>query len=273
MLLSMERHRSPTPMTSGPSRSLRFRDEGHGYDVFGLDPRWVRAVVSAVLPVYRHWFRVRSEGVENVPSNGPVIIAANHGGLLPYDAAMLWTDLLVRPRHPRAPRAIADHFVPALPFVSTAFSRVGVVGGSRGNVHRLLEGGEFLLIFPEGTGGIGKPYRDRYQLQDWRVGHAELAIAHRAPVVPVAIVGPDEQSPLSVRIPFHALGAPFIPLSMPPFPLPVRYHILYGEPIALHERYHDRDDPACVAAAAGEVKSAVQKLIERGLSSREGLFR
>ena len=32
---------------------------------------------------------------------------------------------------------------------------------------------------------IGKPFTERYHLQEWRVGHAELALRHRAPVVPV----------------------------------------------------------------------------------------
>ena len=88
-----------------------------------------------------------------------------------------------------------NHFVPALPFIGTIFARGGMVGGSRGNVRALLEAGELLMIFPEGTPGIIKPFHKRYQLQKFRVGHAELAIRHQVPVIPVGIVGAEEQLP------------------------------------------------------------------------------
>src|SRR5690606_28426001 len=132
--------------------------------------------------------------------------------------------------------------------------------------------GELLLIFPEGVPGIGKPFHERYQLQEWRVGHAELAIRHRAPVVPVAIVGPEEQMPRIARLRRlgRLFGAPYVPLTLTPFPLPVRYHILYGAPIALHERYApaDADDPESLRAAANEVRDAVAALLAEGLRAR-----
>ena len=59
-----------------------------------------------------------------------------------------------------------------------------------------------------------------------------------------------------------------------PIPLPVHYHIYYGEPIPLHEdlRPGDADDPDMVEAAAARVKRAVQALIDQGLAEREGVF-
>ena len=54
------------------------------------------------------------------------------------------------------------------------------------------------MIFPEGVPGIIKPWSQRYQLKKFRVGHAELAIRHGAPIVPVGIVGAEEQLPALV---------------------------------------------------------------------------
>ena len=133
------------------------------------------------------------------------------------------------------------------------------------------------MIFPEGVPGIGKPFSERYQLQDWRVGHAELAIRHSAPVIPVAFIGPEEQMPQMARLERFGkvLGLPYLPIPASPIPLPVRYHIHYGEPIALHQDYRPEqaDDPEVVNEAAHRVKTAVQGLIERGLEIREGVFR
>lgn len=73
-----------------------FHDAGHGYDVFGLHPPTLAAAVSAAAPLYDRYFRVDSQGIEQVPETGPAILVANHGGVLPVDAAMLCLDVLRR---------------------------------------------------------------------------------------------------------------------------------------------------------------------------------
>lgn len=240
-----------------------FHDEGYGYDVFGLHPpsvdRWLRAAV----PVYRHYFNVGSQGWENVPAEGGAILVANHSGVLPIDAAMLWVD--VEQRTGRFLRTIADRFVPMLPIVSSVFARTGVVSGTHANVRRLLERGELISIFPEGITGPAKPFRDRYKLQQWRVGHAELALRYRVPVIPIAIIGAEESWPMLLRLPFSVFGSPYLPLPRSPLPLPRHLEIHYGRPIELAG---DPDDPACVAAAATRTHDAVASLIEHGLATR-----
>jgi 1-acyl-sn-glycerol-3-phosphate acyltransferase len=256
--------------------SLRFQDAGHGFDRMGLSPAWVRGAVALTRPAYERYFRVTGHGRENVPSEGPVVLAANHSGMLPIDGAMIYLDLVRNLDPPRVPRAIADLFVPRLPFVYLGFNRTGVVTGDRATTRHLLEDGEMVLVFPEGTPGIGKPFAQRYQLQPFRVGHAELALSHRAPVVPVAVIGAEEQWPQLARIEaFHPFGAPYLPIPATPIPLPVRYHIWYGEPIHLHDRWspEQADDPDVQEEAARLVQDAVQTLIDYGLSQREGIFR
>ncbi|HEY8431056.1 MAG TPA: lysophospholipid acyltransferase family protein [Sandaracinaceae bacterium] len=255
---------------------LVWRDAGHGYDRLGLSPNWVRASVAASRFLYEAYFRVTSHGIENVPRRGAALVAANHSGMLPIDGAMLYLDLVRRLDPPRVPRIVADLFVPRLPFVFTFMNRIGVVGGDRRTMHHLLESGELVVVFPEGTPGIGKPFSERYRLRPFRVGHAELALRHRAPVVPVGIVGAEEQWPQLGRIErFHLFGAPYLPVPATPFPLPVRYHVWYGEPLLLHERFSpaDADDPDVAEEAASVVQTAVQLLVERGLEERKGVFR
>ncbi len=254
---------------------LTIADAGHGFDEFGLAKRGVGLAAALLRLPYERYFRVTSHGAEQIPATGPVILAANHGGMLPIDGAMLYFDVLTRTNPPRIPRAVADGFVPFFPIIGTLFARAGVVAGSRENVHRLLERGELLLVFPEGVGGIGKPSQARYELQAWSVGHAELAIRHRALVVPTSLVGPDEQWPELARLSgFHLFGAPYLPIPYLPFPLPVRYHIRYGAPLCLHEGLtpRDADDPAIVRAGAARVQDAVAALLAESLERRAGVF-
>ncbi|MFZ5482355.1 MAG: lysophospholipid acyltransferase family protein [Myxococcota bacterium] len=253
---------------------LAYANAGHGYDAFGLHPDVVAFGEAVVAPLYDKYFRVVSRGHEHIPHTGPAVLAGNHSGALPVDGMMVWLDVLRHTEPPRVARAVADHFVPMIPFIGTLFARGGMVGGSRGNARALLEAGELLMIFPEGVPGIAKHFRDRYRLQEWRVGHVELAIRHRAPVVPFGVVGAEEQMPQIGRIPISVLGMPFIPVTLTPIPLPVRYHVLYGEPIPVHEDYRPEhaDDPAAVREAAARVKAAVQGLLEKGLAERTGIF-
>lgn len=256
--------------------NVHFRDAGHGYDPFGMHPSYVALGEVLVSPLYDKYFRVLSQGHEHIPSTGPAIIAGNHSGNLPIDGMMIWLDVLRNTTPPRIARPIADHFVPSLPYLGTLFARGGLVGGSRGNARSLLDAGEMLMIFPEGVPGIVKPWSERYQLQTFREGHAELAIRHQAPIVPVGIVGGEEQLPalFSSRRLGKLFGFPVLPIPAVPVPLPVRYHLYYGEPIPVQEEFtpDQADDPVVVRETAERVKAAVGRLVERGLSERNGVF-
>lgn len=271
--------RAITTVLGGPelrdrADRLLFKDAGHGFDTFGLHPDFVALGDLIGKPGYEWYFRVESHGAENIPATGPGILASNHSGTLPLDGAMIWVDVLRQTNPPRCSRAMADYFVASLPTISTLFARCGVVGGSRGNAETLLEAGELLMIFPEGVPGIGKPFSERYQLQHWTKGHCELAIRHRAPVIPVGVVGAEEQMPQIARIPIKG-PIPYLPIPATLVPFPTKYHIYYGEPIPFHEEFspEDADDPEIVRQAAARVKAAVQALLERGLAERKGIFR
>ncbi|HEX2691033.1 MAG TPA: lysophospholipid acyltransferase family protein [Kofleriaceae bacterium] len=251
-----------------------FFDEGHGFDVFGLHPRSLVSAVVAARPLYESYFRVDSAGSEAIPREGPAILVANHAGVLPIDSAMLCLDVLRRTEPPRIPRAVADHFVPRLPLVSTLFARLGVVRGTRANVRRLLERGELIAIWPEGVTGPAKRFADRYRIQRWRVGFAELAIRYRAPVVPVAILGAEESWPLLAKLrTTHVFGSPYLPIPASPIPLPTHYHIRYGMPHVLGQDAADAANPDLVASAARKVRDALERLIDDARRERRGVFR
>ena len=265
-----------TPEELSRTEKLQFLDSGHGYDTFGMHPSFIALGQALTSPLYDKYFRVQSSGHHHIPESGPVVIAANHSGKIPLDAMMLWLDLVRKTEPPRVPRPVADHFVPALPWVGTLFARGGMVGGSRGNARTLLVNGEMMMVFPEGVPGILKPESEAYKLQTFRQGHAELAIRHRAPVVPVGIIGPEDQFPeiASSRRLGKLFGLPRLPIPASIVPLPVRYHLLYGPQIPLHLDYtkDQADDPAIVAEAALRVQTAVQELIDKGLEDRVGVF-
>jgi 1-acyl-sn-glycerol-3-phosphate acyltransferase len=246
-----------------------------GYDRFGFSPTALRQAFPFFYALYRTYFRVRSEGHEHVPAEGPVVLAANHGGLLPFDAAMAVVDLLLHSDPPRLARAIVDRWAGSLPWVNVFFARVGQVVGTHENFARLLADGDAVLVFPEGIEGVRKPVTERYRLQRFRVGFVEHALQEGVPIVPMAILGSDDQAPIlfDVKPLARLLGLPTVPIT-PTFPwfgplgllpYPVGYRIVYGEPLRFHERFGSSaaDDPAIVRALAGQVRRAVQHLIDK----------
>jgi 1-acyl-sn-glycerol-3-phosphate acyltransferase len=248
------------------------------YDRFGFSPDTARTALPFFLALYRYYFRVQSTGHEHVPTEGPVVLAGNHGGLLPFDAAMGIVDLLMNTDPPRLARTIIDRWAGSLPWVNVFFARVGQVIGTRENFADLLDEGQLVMVFPEGMEGVRKTVTQRYRLQHFRVGFIEQALRARAPIVPVAFIGSDDQTPILYDLKPLAkwLGLPVAPIT-PTFPLlgplgllpyPVSYKIVYGEPLCYHERFgpEGADDARLVRYLANQVRRAVQVLIDRNRS-------
>ena len=70
-----------------------------------------------------------------------------------------------------------------------------MMAGTPRNCAAMLEAGECVMVFPEGARGANKPWRKRYQLQHFGLGFMRLALETNTPIVPVGIVGAEEQQP------------------------------------------------------------------------------
>lgn len=264
--------------------SIEVNDAGFGYDPFGLEKETAVLALAVLRYVYKYWFRVESHGVEHVPSKGRALIVPNHSGVVPIDGVMIAVDLANRMKKPRIARAMVDNFAGFLPYVNVFFNRVGSVIGARRNFSDLLEQDELVVVFPEGTKGVGKPFSRRYNLVRFNVGFIELALRHRAPIIPTAVIGAEEQAPLLFNIKPIArmLGFPYFPVT--PFfphlgplgaiPLPVKYHIFYGPPIELFHEYGPEtlEDLEKVRMLADRVQMVVQDMIIKGLDQRKTVF-
>jgi 1-acyl-sn-glycerol-3-phosphate acyltransferase len=245
------------------------------YDRFGFSPEVTRRAFPFFQALYRGWFRVQSEGHANVPESGPAVLVSNHAGLLPFDAAMTVIDIALHSDPPRLARAIVDRWAGTLPWINVFYARCGQVIGTRENFSDLLDDGQLVLVYPEGVEGVRKTIAQRYRLQPFRVGFVEQALRSRAPIVPMAVVGSDDQAPVlyDVKPLARWLGLPVAPIT-PTFPwlgplgllpYPVRYRVVYGEPLHFHERFgpEGAEDARLVRYLANQVRRTVQRLIDR----------
>ena len=155
-------------------------------------------VIKAILtPVLRFFFRLRVEGLENVPADGPAILAGNHLSFI--DSFFL--PLVLRRRITFV--AKAEYFDD--PKTAWFFRAVGQIPIKRGDGHasaraletakEVLNYGSLFGIYPEGTRSPdGRLYKGH-------TGVARLAADTGAPVIAVAMIGTDEAQPIGKILP------------------------------------------------------------------------
>lgn len=241
-----------------------------GYDPWGFNRDSAKLGLSLVHHLYHRYFRVQTEGVDNVPASGPVLLVANHSGQLPLDGMLIGFALATRKHNPRMPRAMIERFFPTVPYLGNLLNQMGAVLGDPVNCAKMLSNDEAVIVFPEGIRGSGKMYRDRYQLKRFGSGFMHLAMEHQATVIPVGVVGCEETIPALANITPLArwLGVPYVPLAAPVI-LPAKVYLKFGQPMRFS---NDELGEEAIAERVDQVKSAINALIDEGLSDRKRLF-
>jgi 1-acyl-sn-glycerol-3-phosphate acyltransferase len=153
-------------------------------------------------PWLRLIFWPKVEGRDNVPENGPAIIASNH---LSFSDS-IFMPLMVRRKVTFVAKAEyftgrgLKGFLMRMFFVGTGTIPVDRSGGRAAQAAidtglRILREGNLLGVYPEGTRSPdGRLYRGK-------TGVARLALESRAPVIPVVMLNADEIQPPGKIIP------------------------------------------------------------------------
>jgi 1-acyl-sn-glycerol-3-phosphate acyltransferase len=280
-----ERNKLPLEFVWNRWRQVAMRDRSDVVDEFGRDPG-VSAKMEPVFDfLYKQYFRVETRGLGHIPDEGRALVVANHSGTLPYDAAMIMH--AVRHEHSahREVRPLVEDFVFHFPYLGTLMNRIGGVRACPENAQRLLEQDQLVAVFPEGLKGIGKLFRERYQLQRFgRGGFIKLALATDSPIIPTAVVGAEEIHPMLTKITWLAksFGVPYLPIT-PTFPwlgpvglvpLPTKWFLAFGEPLYFNHEYgpEGASDRILVGKLAEIVRGRIQTMIDELLAQRKSVI-
>ncbi|WP_433270063.1 lysophospholipid acyltransferase family protein [Actinosynnema sp. CS-041913] len=155
-----------------------------------------------VAPTARLVWRPEVEGLANVPTNGPVILAPNHLSFI--DSIVI--PMVVPRRVSFLAKAeyfegtgirgtLSRYFFGSLGHVPV---RRGIGRAARASLDTaadILAGGGAFAIYPEGTRSLdGRLHRGR-------TGVARMALESGAPVVPVGLIGTDQVQPVDAKLP------------------------------------------------------------------------
>ena len=149
----------------------------------GVNPLVYWIVRAFFQPFFHLYFRLSRVGREHVPQEGPVIFACNHRSFL--DPFILGT-LARRPLYFVAKQELFTN--PLLRWFISSLGAFPVARGTGDNgamdtARAILERGDCVVIFPEGTRVRPGP------LGPARRGVGRLALETGAPVLPVAVIG------------------------------------------------------------------------------------
>ncbi len=234
------------------------------------------------------YFKAEYHGLEKIPAEGPAIIMMNHAGMaFPWDfmvfGAKLHKEYQENPNYLlRAPgeKAFTRNKILRYVLPEGWTGTLGGVEATYANFEKIIKHKQLSLYAPEGAGGMGKNWNQRYQLQHFHTSAIRLAAIHNVPIVPVVCVGNEGLHPFAydvkalaklLKFPFFGIS-PFsvwvLPFpSMLPWSLPAKMRYYVSDPILfLKQDYSSFTDEAW-QKLADRFKLQMQKEIENHLKT------
>jgi len=253
-------------------------------DEWGFDPGFVQAVTPFIEFMYDTYFRVETTGIENIPEEGRAMLVSNHSGVLPWDSVMIAAAVYKEHPSQRLVRNLFATWFVSLPFFANLFIKLGQILANEDNGIRLLEQEQLIAVYPEGTKGVGKLFKDRYRLARFgRGGFVRMALKTGAMMIPVSVVGAEEIYISIAKSQFIAdlIKFPFFPISLrwpllgplAFIPFPTKWYIDFGEPI--HTDHYDgnsENNLALVSELSDQVRNIIQEMLLERLSKRKSIF-
>ncbi|MGI8755906.1 MAG: lysophospholipid acyltransferase family protein [Acidimicrobiales bacterium] len=198
-------------------------------------------VRGALLGACRLWFRVRASGLENVPDEGAFILAPVHRSNLDFALVLITTK--------RRLRFLAkDSLWKGQGFWAKLFTALGAIPVARGSADRealrtcieVIEAGEALVMFPEGTRQLGPAVQHCYD------GPAFVQGRTGVPIVPVGIGGSEAAMPKGTKV-----------------PKPHKVRVVIGPPLPASDAVGPKARRSAIRNRTVELHDGIQDLFDR----------
>lgn len=233
----------------------------------GKDDLIYKVFPRLFMEILKKYFRLEIEGLENIPTHGPVIIAPNHSGFLGFDALIL--AYILQEKTKRIPRVMTHHLWFLTEKTALPAHKMGFIEANFENGLRLLKKNNMIVLFPEGENGNFKPTSKKYQLQEFKRGFIRLALETEAQIVPTIILGAEETHINLKKLKFSKfLTGLVLPLPLNVIPLPAKWKIIFMKPETLPFDAKKTSDSELCHDLATEIQETMQSRISVEMKTR-----
>ena len=195
---------------------------------------WILRNIGLVL--LKIFFRLKTEGRENLPVKANFIVVANHCSYL--------DPLAIESSIPEKIYCLAERFLYKKPFLRWYLKRKEAIPTGRGSSEKaveLLEQNKIVGLFPE-----GRISRDG-KLKEFRRGVALLAAKTGRPIVPCAILGTFEALPYQAKFPKFS-----------------RIKVKIGKPVYILKEFDEVIDDVRLQEGIIKVRNKIQEMLNAG---------
>jgi 1-acyl-sn-glycerol-3-phosphate acyltransferase len=260
-----------------------------GWSLDLRDPRVIKSWMPYWEWFYRYYFKVKSDGWENIPEGKVLFVGSHNGGLAAPDMIMMMYDWF---RHFGTERLIYGLMHPQVwkfnPALAKLAAQTGAVVAHPKMAIAAFAKGASVLVYPGGAQDVFRPYweKNKINFADRR-GFIKLALREEVPIVPAISVGAHDSLivladfydlakklnnsgmrwlldldpqvfPIYLGLPWGLAIGP-----LPNFPLPVQITTRICEPI-IFERYGKKvaGDRLYVEQCYQQVKRIMQRELD-----------
>ena len=265
-----------------------------GWSLDDRDPQIIEQLMPFFSLVYQYYFRVQTDGWENIPKTGKVLLIGSHnGGLAAPDTVMMTYDWFRQFGTARLAYALMEPKIwQVFPGLARLATQVGTIHPHPDLVRAALRRDAAVLIYPGGVKDVFRPHYLRNKIYfHGHKGFIKLALQEEVPIIPFISHGAHSTLIVLADIypqlqQLHKLGMPWLggidpgifPIylglpwgisfgPLPNIPLPIELHTRVCPPIVFdrygEEASHDREYvDRCYRLVCTRMQQELDRLVE-----------
>ncbi|MGD1909959.1 MAG: lysophospholipid acyltransferase family protein [Rivularia sp. (in: cyanobacteria)] len=275
-----------------------------GWSLEERDPKLIESFMPIREWLYRHYFRVETDGWQHIPIKEQVLMVGSHnGGLAAPDMMMMMYDWFRRYGTERLVYGLMHPYVwKVSPPIANLAQKTGAIAAHPKPASAALEKGASVLVYPGGAFDVFRLHNQRYQINFANnKSFIKLALIHEVPIIPAISVGAHDTLIVLADIhelmkQFHDWGLPWLydldpivfpvylglpwglaigPLPNIPFPVQIHTRICkpivfdkYGKDVAKNRDYVDACYDLVYTEMQQELDCLVREVNNRASSSK-----